>query len=237
LKVTEQVKGNRSIDEMQYFTHALLLLSTCARLLNALPTVDASASLEPRCGSFLAPDGFFLLKEDDPNAWLPVNNNLFQVAQKAGANWGRATGRQYLLVHFPATPHGSYGCELHWNIPQNTQFLTYYGTHQLDVKKTTAYFPPFRPTWNSVIAGDPSTLGPGVFGTCNAVQGASSVINTAACSNGGQGGAPGGGFGLGFVFKFADWVEQGGQAAGASFYAGWTGPAGVFKGPYLNYNC
>jgi hypothetical protein len=215
----------------------VLFVSMCARLLDALPTYDAAAALQPRCGSFLPPDSMFLLKEEDPNAYIPANGTLFEVLQKAGVNWGRATGRQYLLVHFPPTPSGSYGCELHWNIPQNTQFLTYYGNHQLDVKKTTAYFPPFRPTWGSVIAGDPSTLGPGVFGTVNAVQGAGGVIGTTQCSNGAPAGAVGGGFGLGFIFKFADWVEQGGQPAGASFYSGWSGPPSVFKGTYLNYNC
>lgn len=164
---------------------------------------------------------------------LAMQDHVFS----ADASLGRATGRQYLLVHFAPTPSGSYGCQLHWTIPGATRFLSYYGSHQLDVKTTTAYYPPFRPTWNTVIAGSPATLGSGVFGTTNVVNGTSAVINTAACNNRAPAGQVGGGYGLGFVFKFSDQVEQAGKAAGASFSYGPNGPHGTFTGPYLNYNC
>jgi len=234
-----------------------VLLSAFTGFIAALPFGDSSQkTLESRCGGFQPWDSLFILDENRPDDYIPISDYLFQVYQNAGVNGGkrttgrskcplslaltysagRATGRRYLLVHFPPTPYGTYGCELHWNIPANTQFLNYTGSHQLDVKQTTAYFPPFRPTWNSVIAGNPPTLG-GVFGTVNAVADVSSVVNTATCSNGPPAGAVGGGFGLGFVFKFADWIEQSGNPAAVSFYGGFTGPAGVFKGPYLNYNC
>lgn len=211
-----------------------LLLSVLSSLAAALPVEATTSNLSPRCGDFKAWDSMFILDESRPDSYLPINNYLFQVYQYTK---NINSGRQYLLVHFPPTPYGSYGCELHWNIPANTAFLNYTGSHQLDVKTTTGYYPPFRPTWNTIIKGNPPTLGTGVFGTVNAIPGTSAVINTAACSNGPPAGAVGGGFGLGFVFKFADWVEQSKNAAGVSFYAGYTGPAGVFKGPYLNYNC
>ena len=150
---------------------------------------------------------------------------------------GRAAGRQYVLAHFQPTPYRSYGCELHWNIPATTQFHSYYGRHQLDIVTSTGYAKPFLPTWNSVIAGSAPTPWLGVFGTVNAVAGADAFVNSAACRNAPPTGKADGGMGLNFLFKFADWVEQAGTAAGMSFYSGWTGPPGVFKGPYLTYSC
>lgn len=76
---------------------------------------------------------------------------------------------------------------------------------------------------------------PGVFGTINAVAGTSAVVNTVACSNESAQGTISNGHGLAFVFKFADWVEQSGKAAGLSFTVGCLAPK-VFTGPYINYN-
>lgn len=148
---------------------------------------------------------------------------------------GPATGRQYVLVHFPPTPFGSSGCQLNWDIPPNTQFTSYYGGHQVDVKTTTAYFPPFRPTWNTVIAGSPATLGSGVFGTVNADAGVCVTVNTEACSNSPERPLLGGAYGLAFIFKFADWIESGGAAAGLAFRFGFSSEG--FTGPSLSYNC
>lgn len=230
--------------------YAIIFILSIIQLIVALPTPELSTSLEPRCGSALLPDAFFLLQEDNPDAYTPVNN-LFELSQAGGSGQspiyprtvsilispqGKAASRHYLLVHFRTTPYGSYGCQLQWSIPAPASFITYYGLHQLDVKTTTGYYPPFRPTWNSIIAGPPSTLGTGVFGTVNAVEGASGTINTEACSNAPPPGELGGPWGLAFVFKFADWVEQGGSAAGVSFLAD-SVPGGGYRGPYLNYNC
>lgn len=79
---------------------------------------------------------------------------------------------------------------------------------------STGYAESFLPTWNSVSAGSPPTVGPGVFGTVNAVAGAEAFVNSAACRNYPPTGKPDGGMGLNFLFKFADWVEQAGTAGG-----------------------
>ena len=42
----------------------------------------------------------------------------------------------------------------------------------------------------------------------------------------------GGGYGVAFVFKYSDWIEQSGTAAGLTFFANGGG-----IGPYLNYGC
>lgn len=137
---------------------------------------------------------------------------------------GRATSRQYVLVHFAPPSSSARGCELHWSIPESTLFQLYEGSHQLDVKLTTGYVQPLQPTWNSLIAGNPPTLGPGVFGTVNGVPGANAVVNTTQYSEG-----------LGFVFKFADWVEQAGGAAGLNFTCRAIGNPPVPTGPYVRY--
>ncbi|KAH8646284.1 hypothetical protein BX600DRAFT_477437 [Xylariales sp. PMI_506] len=218
-----------------FVINIILLISTYTKLVKSFPTPEFQIPLESRCGTFLAPTGMYLLDEDQPDTFFPVTNNLFQIYQEAGLNDGTATGRQYILVHFPPTPYGSTGCELKWDIPTGTQFTSYYGGQQLDVKTTRAYSPPFRPTWNNVVAGDPPTLGPGVFGTVNAVAGTSTFVNTEACSNRAPEGEVGGGFGLSFVFKFASWIEQNGAAAGLGFYCGNSGTS--YTGPSINYNC
>ncbi|KAH8661560.1 hypothetical protein BGZ60DRAFT_530511 [Tricladium varicosporioides] len=217
----------------------LLFTLPLLKFVSSSPIPEESVAIEPRACSTLAPDGFYLLQEEYPDTYQKVDNNYFQLYQTIGVN-NRAANRHYLLVHYPATPYNSYGCSLNWNLPTSTTFQQYYGSHQLEVKTTTGYYPPFNPTWNSIIANSPATLGTGAFGTCNAIVGASGTINTEACSNRAepsQLGGLGGGWGLGFVFKFADWVEQANNYAGVGFYSDYSGQVGEFRGPYLSYNC
>ena len=135
-------------------------------------------------------------------------------------------------MHFQATPYATKDCELRWNIPETMQFLTSYGSSRLDAKQSSAYIPPFRPTWNGVM----KKLD-GISGNINATPGASAVVNKATCSNGPPPGSVGGGYGVAFVFKFADEVEQAGIAAGLSFRTGPTEDISVFNGPFLGYHC
>ncbi|OAA69232.1 hypothetical protein LEL_10108 [Akanthomyces lecanii RCEF 1005] len=186
--------------------------------------------------NIITPDSLFLLDESRPDTCVPIHDSVFQVVQKAGKNGakrpasptfsesGRATNRQYVLVHFAPPSSSARGCELHWSIPESTLFQLYEGSHQLDVKLTTGYVQPFQPTWNSLIAGNPPKLGPGVFGTVNAEPGANAVVNTTQYSEG-----------LVFVFKFADWVEQAGGAAALNFTCRAIGDPSVPTGPYVRY--
>ena len=195
------------------------------------------------CSSPIGPDMMFTLDEARTTFVPPANNTIFRLSQKAGTNGsksvvqhemtttfsqhrdilvpdlpinpGHATARQYLLVHFAATPYGSAGCELSWNPPDGLPAVP------LQVK-ATAYDPPFRPTWSSI-----STQG-GFSGASPVAQG--SLVKT-ACSNGPPPGAVGGGYGLAYVFKLADTLEAAGTAASVSFDV-----AGL-KGPVLRYDC
>jgi hypothetical protein len=138
-------------------------------------------------------------------------------------------GRTYLLVTYDPTPAGSYGCQLSWRLDPSLGFVSQYGgANQLEVKQTTGFAPPYAPTWNSIIAASPPvTLG--VSGTVNVVAGANAVVNTYACSNTGNG------YGLAFVFKLAQWIEQGANAAGVSFFVGQQ--MTTFTDVFLSYNC
>lgn len=141
---------------------------------------------------------------------------------------GGATNRTYMLITFAPTPAGSYGCELNWKLDPTLQFVAKYGGSQIDVQQTTGYVPPYGPTWNNIIAANPPvTLG--VSGTVNAVAGADATINTYACSNVGSG------YGLAFVYKFVQWVEQSGVAAGVSFYMGQEMQS--YTNTFIDYNC
>ncbi len=47
---------------------------------------------QPQCSGFLAPDSMFILDETRPDAWLPVNDTVFEISQKAGkSSIGAAT--------------------------------------------------------------------------------------------------------------------------------------------------
>jgi len=139
----------------------------------------------------------------------------YQQAQTNTPIAGHATGRQYLLVHFRATPFGSTGCELSWNALGVTGL-------PLEVKQSSAYNPPFRPTWNNVVVPSLSAKpSPVAHGT---------IVKT-VCSNGPPPGSVGGGYGLAFIFKLADAVEAAGTAAATSF------DVGGFSGPILRYGC
>ena len=74
---------------------ALAILTAIAGLASAAP----SAPLDARCGSYLAPDSFFVLDESRPDQWLP-SGQAFHVSQAVGTNGGEFT--RCLLTRLPA---------------------------------------------------------------------------------------------------------------------------------------
>ncbi|KAH8656113.1 hypothetical protein BGZ60DRAFT_532431 [Tricladium varicosporioides] len=206
----------------------LLIITGLISLIGANPLPEKTVSLEPRCGTFLAPQTYWLLREDYPDSEVKTTDFLVSQVPKNG----QIASRTYLLVHFNPTPAGSYGCELHWNLPAGLPITLVGSPQQLDVKTISAFNPGFHPTWNNVMVSPPYPLvGSGTWGTCNPTAGANSVINTATCSNAAKPPMPGGGMGLNFMFKMADWVEQSGNKVGVTF------PLTSGVGPYMNFDC
>jgi hypothetical protein len=128
------------------------------------------------------------------------------VSQTPGNNG--PTDRVYTLFTFDATPAGSNGCQVMWDLNQNLKFNQQSGSAQVDVIQVTGTLPQ-NPTWNNIVNANPRVLSTGTFGTTNAVAGTNAVVNTATCANSGTG--------LAFLVKLAGWVEQGNGPAVTDF--------------------
>ncbi|KAF4629064.1 hypothetical protein G7Y89_g9079 [Cudoniella acicularis] len=158
----------------------LILLLGLLNLTTASPLPEKTVSLTPRCGTYLAPTAFYILREDQPDTEAQ-EINTFTVSQIPNNGQLEST---YLLVHFPPTPYGSYGCELLWNLPYSLPITSLGSYTQLDVKTVAEFNPGFQPTWNNVMVSPPYPIvRSGVWGTCGANPGTDGVINTAECSN------------------------------------------------------
>lgn len=66
----------------------VLLLSALAGLVSSLLSTDGQLSQQPHCGTFVAPDALFLLKEAQPDVVLPITDNIFRLDQRIGSNGG-----------------------------------------------------------------------------------------------------------------------------------------------------
>lgn len=89
---------------------------------------------------------------------------------------------------------------------------------QLDIKRAPSGIPP---NWNTVV----SKLEPGVWGTVNTMPPQEAVVNSGPCSTNG----------LAFVFKLAQFIEQGGIHAAYQFTLAGSPPGTI--GPYLTSEC
>jgi len=185
----------------------MAILAHLAAALSLLSVVSAfpSSPLTARaCSAPLFPKATYQLQESQPGKTLQTND--FLVSQSAGSS--TPDDRVYMLFEFDTTPVGSNGCELVWDLSQQLKFASQTGASQLDVIQVTGQLPQ-NPTWSNIVGANPSVLNTGTFGSVNAAVNTNTVVNTATCANSGTG--------LAFVFKLAQWIEQGNTNAKTEF--------------------
>ena len=75
-----------------------LIANALIALAWAQPITDLRGPLQQRCGGYLAPDFMLILDEARPDAWLPANDTVFRISQKADTSGGEVDTRSAFRV-------------------------------------------------------------------------------------------------------------------------------------------